>query len=137
MSSRRTGGCQCGEIRYEVIGPSRQLVVCHCTDCQRQSGSAFGMTLVVDESDLRLTRGEPGLFTSKSEAGRDKWGAFCTQCGTRIYNKTVLRPGKLSVKPGTLDDTGSLKPDIHIWTRSKQHWVTIPEGVETHEKGPS
>ena len=50
-----TGGCQCGAIRYEVIGEPRQVVVCHCTDCQRQSGSAFGMTMVVDEVDFRVT----------------------------------------------------------------------------------
>ena len=56
MDTKLTGGCRCGGIRYEVTGVPQQLVVCHCTDCQRQSGSAFGMTLVVNEEDFRLTK---------------------------------------------------------------------------------
>ncbi len=137
MATQYTGGCQCGEVRYEVVGLPRRLVVCHCTDCQRQSGSAFGMTLVVNEADFRLTQGEPKTFASKSAAGRAKRGAFCPQCGTRIYHKSEARPGRVSVKPGTLDDTSWLKPDMHIWTRSKQPWVTIPDRVKTHDTNPS
>ncbi len=132
-----TGGCQCGGIRYEVTGAPQQVVVCHCTDCQRQSGSAFGMTLVVREENFRLTQGEPKTFASKSDAGRAKLGAFCPGCGTRIFHKPEWRKGTVSVKPGTLDDTTMLKPDIHIWTGSKQPWITIPEDVEAHEKHPS
>ncbi len=137
MATKYTGGCQCGEVRYEVVGPPQKLVVCHCTDCQRQSGSAFGMTLVVNEADFRLTQGEVKTFASKAATGRAKLGAFCSRCGTRIYHKPEWRPGTVSVKPGTLDDTGGLRPDMHIWTRSRQPWVTIPEGVETHETNPS
>ncbi len=136
MAAELRGGCQCGDIRYEVTGVPQQVSVCHCTDCQRQSGSAFGMTLVVKEEDFRLTQGEPKTFASKSDAGRAKLGAFCPACGTRIYHKPEWRKGMVSVKPGTLDDTSTLKPDIHIWT-SKQPWITIPEDVEAHEKHPS
>ncbi len=137
MATKFTGGCQCGNIRYEVVGIPKQLVVCHCTDCQRQSGSAFGMTLVVNEADFRLTQGEPKTFASKSHTGRAKLGAFCPECGTRIYHKPEWRKGTVSVKPGTLDDTRWLKPDMHLWTSSKQTWVTIPEGVKAYEKQPS
>ncbi len=137
MTAELRGGCQCGGIRYEVRGAPQQVVVCHCTDCQRQSGSAFGMTLVVKEENFRLTQGEPKTFASKSDAGRPKLGAFCPECGTRIYHKPQWRKGTVSVKPGTLDDTSMLKPDIHIWTGSKQPWITIPEDVEAHEKHPS
>ena len=57
--------------------------------------------------------------------------------GTRIYHKPEWRKGTVSVKPGTLDDTRSLKPDLHLWTRSREPWITIPEGVESHETQPS
>ena len=137
MAGELRGGCQCGGVRYEVTGTPLQLSVCHCTDCQRQSGSAFGMTLVVREEDFRLTGGELKTFASKSDAGRAKLGAFCPDCGTRIYHKPEWRKGMVSVKAGTLDDTTMLKPDIHIWTASKQPWTTIPDGVEAHEKNPS
>lgn len=137
MATSYEGGCQCGAIRYEVVGEPRQVVVCHCTDCQRQSGSAFGMTMVVDEAAFRVTHGEPKTFMSKSDTGRVKLGAFCPQCGTRIYHKPEWRRGTISVKPGTLDDTSWLRPQVHLWTSRKQGWVTIPEGVEAHEQQPS
>ncbi len=137
MAAELRGGCQCGGVRYEVMGAPQQLVVCHCTDCQRQSGSAFGMTLVVKEEDFRITEGEVKTYLSTSDAGRAKLGAFCPGCGTRIYHKPEWRKGMVSVKPGTLDDTGGLMPDIHIWTASKQPWITIPEEVEQHDKSPS
>ena len=131
------GGCQCGAIRYEVVGAPLRLVVCHCTDCQRQSSSAFGMTMVVNEDAFRLNKGALKTYASKSAAGRAKLGAFCPDCGTRIYHQTEWRKGKLSVKPGTLEDTSWLKPDMHLWTRNKQPWVIIPDGVEVFETQPS
>ncbi len=95
------------------------------------------MTLVVNEADFRLMQGELKTFASKSDTGRAKLGVFCPECGTRIYHKPEWRKGTVSVKPGTLDDTSILKPDIHIWTGGKQPWITIPEDVEAHEKHPS
>jgi hypothetical protein len=136
MAAKYTGGCQCGNIRYEIVGTPKALVVCHCTDCQRQSGSAFGMTLLVNEGDFRLTQGEVKTYASTSAAGRGKLGAFCPECGTRIYHKPDWRKGKISVKPGTLDDTSWLKPEMHLWTSSKQGWVIIPEGVKSFESQP-
>jgi len=135
--SEFTGGCQCGAIRYEVVGMPKRQVACHCTACQRQSGSAFGMTIVVNEEDFRLTKGELKTYASKSHAGRAKLGAFCPECGTRIYHKSEWRKGTVSVKPGTLDDTRWLKPEMHLWTSSKQPWVIIPKGVEAYETQPS
>ncbi len=131
------GGCQCEAIRYEVVGAPKRRVVCHCTDCQRQSGSAFGMTMVVNEDDFRLKKGESKTYASKSDAGRAKLGAFCPECGTRIYHKPEWRKDTVSVKPGTLDDTRWLKPEMHLWTIRKQPWVIIPEGVVAYEKQPS
>jgi hypothetical protein len=136
MARKLTGGCQCGKIRYEITGTPKALVVCHCTDCQRQSGSAFGMTLPVNEADFRMTKGEVKTYASTSAAGRGKLGAFCPDCGTRIYHKPEWRKGTVSVKPGTLDDTSWLKPEMHLWTSSKQGWVTIPEGVKTFDRQP-
>ncbi len=100
MTTKLTGGCQCGDVRYEVTGVPQHVVVCHCTDCQRQSGSAFGMTLVVKETDFRLIQGELNTWASTSDTGRAKLDAFCPGCGTRIYHKPEWRKGSVSVKPG-------------------------------------
>jgi len=137
MRAPYQGRCQCGGIRYQVSDGPRQVVACHCTECQTQSGSAFGMTMVVAEAAFSITMGEPRFYRSTSSTGRAKLGAFCPDCGTRIYHQPEWRKGTISVKPGTLDETGWLRPDIHLWTSSKQGWVTIPEGVESYEKQPS
>lgn len=131
-----TGGCQCGATRYKATGPAKQVLACHCTDCQRQSGSAFGLVMVIDEADFQLTKGEVKTFVSIADAGREKTGAFCPECGSRIYHVIAWRPGMLSIRAGTLDDTSWLEPKVHLWTSRKQPWVVIPDGVETYETQP-
>jgi hypothetical protein len=131
-----TGGCQCGTIRYEFDGEPIQQVACHCTDCQHQSGSAFGMTVVVNSADFRITKGEPKLYHSTSSTARRKLGAFCPACGNRIYHQPEWRQGRISIKPGTMDDTSWLRPAVHLWTKSKQAWVIIPDDAETYERQP-
>ena len=68
------------------------------------------------EGAFRITRGEPRIHRSRADSGREKVGAFCAQCGTRVYHRPEWRKGTISVKPGTLDDTSWLTPDRHIWT---------------------
>ena len=131
-----TGGCQCGAIRYEFNGEPIQQVACHCIDCQHQSGSAFGRTVVVHADDFRITKGEPKFYQSISSVARKKLGAVCSDCGNRIYHQPEWRQGRISVRPGTLDDTTWLKPPVHLWTKSKQDWVIIPNDAETYETQP-
>jgi hypothetical protein len=120
------GGCQCGAVRYRLEGGPRRLAACHCRDCQRQSGSAFGLSLDVPEEAFRLLSGELRSFTLACDSGRSKECAFCARCGTRIYHRGAWG---MSVKAGTLDDTSKLRPDAHYWTKRMQPWVQIPEGV--------
>ena len=120
------GGCQCGRVRYRVEGRPLGLTACHCTECQRQSGSAFGMSLAVPAGAFQLRSGLLKTFEVKCDSGRMKTCAFCPDCGTRIYHQTK---NGMSVKAGTLDDTSWLKPDRHYWTMRKQSWVVIPDGV--------
>ena len=136
MAEPLTGGCQCGAVRYEITAPPRRVLACHCTDCQRQSGSAYGLAMWVAEGDFRFTRGEPRFYEWRSAADRGKGAAFCGACGVRLYHANEWQPGTLAVKPGTLDDTGGFTPDLHIWTGSKQPWVVIPEDVASHEGQP-
>jgi hypothetical protein len=130
-SARYTGGCQCGRVRYALEGAIYRLNVCHCADCQRQSGSAFGMSLVVAPETFRLTAGELKTFELRAASGRTKTCAFCADCGVRIYNRTsALR----SIKAGTLDDTSWLRPDGHYWTKSKQAWTPLPDDVPCYDE---
>jgi len=131
MADSREGGCQCGAVRYRLEGEPIGLAVCHCTGCQRQSGSAFGMSLAVRSEAFRLLAGELRTFTVSCDSGRTKRCAFCPACGTRIHHQVF--DAALSVKAGTLDDTSWLAPDSHYWTRSRQPWVPIPAGARCFE----
>ena len=128
MSEPKLGGCQCGRIRYRIDGAPLDLVVCHCTECQRQSGSAFGMSLFVAAPSFRLVSGELKSFKVRCDSGRTKTCTFCGDCGTRIYHQT--NSASMSVKAGTLDNTSSLTPTAHYWTKRKLSWVVIPDGVK-------
>ena len=122
----QAGGCQCGAVRYLLEGRAYRLNVCHCRDCQRQSGSAFGMSLVIPNDTFRLMAGTLKTFVTQSDSGRSKTCAFCRDCGVRIYNATSRM---MSVKPGTLDDTSWLRPDGHYWLKRKQPWALLPVHV--------
>jgi len=136
MAEKRDGGCQCGAVRYRVNGKPVALTVCHCTECQRQSGSAFGMSLLVPEDGFQLLSGEPKIFTRAAESGRAVDCAFCPDCGTRVYHDPSGMQGIINVKPGTLDDRSWLAPAMHVWTKSRQAWVAIPEDVRTYDTQP-
>lgn len=137
MVTPHTGGCQCGALRYEFTGKPRQLIVCHCHDCQKRSGSAFGMSLFLDADALRISEGEIRTYQRTAESGRQVTVGICENCGTQIYGRPEWRPDTIVLKAGTLDDTSWLVPDLHIWTASKQPWVIVPDGVEAHERQPS
>jgi len=124
MTEPKRGGCQCGHVRYELMSEPLGLAVCHCRGCQRQSGSAFGMGLAVRDDAFRLRSGALKTFEVACDSGRIKTCAFCPECGTRIYDRTV---NGMRVKAGTLDDTSWLKPDAHYWTMRKQPWVALGE----------
>lgn len=132
MPQPYTGGCQCGAIRYVLHAEPLRIVACHCTECQRQSGSAFGMSMQIRLADLQLS-GPVRTFTRKADSGHDNTGTFCPGCGNRIYNETTRTPGLAVLKPGTLDDTSWVRPASFIWLKSAQGWVPLPEGVRAVE----
>ena len=131
------GGCQCGEIRYRLIGEPIFLAVCHCTDCKHQSGSAFGMSLRMRKADVELLQGAPKQWITCSDNGNPKICVFCGTCGTRLWHGPGPL-GNLSVKPGTLDDPSQLAPRYEGWTKRKLPWLRI-EGLEAsfEEQGSS
>ena len=136
MQATRTGGCQCGRLRYRITGEPRAVTACHCRECQRQSGSAFGMSLVVEREQLVLEQGELRRFSRLGESGLAVEGAFCAECGTRIFHRLERMPRTLNVKAGTLDDTSGLRPEVHVWVSHKQPWVQLPEDVPRFPRNP-
>jgi hypothetical protein len=103
------------------------LYLCHCTECQKQASSAFGMSLWVRRADLEIVSGEPKIWTRPGASGGTVSCAFCPACGSRLYHDASNDPEIVSVKAGSLDDTSWLRPAGHIWTRSRQPWVDISD----------
>ena len=128
--SEQTGGCQCGAVAYRIDGKVYRLNVCHCRDCQIQSGSAFGMSLIIEPDAFQLVSGQLTTFELTADSDRTKTCAFCPVCGVRIYNRTSAL---MSVKAGTLNDVSQLSPDAHYWTARKQSWVALPADLPCHE----
>ncbi len=130
------GGCLCGAIRYRLTGEPLTLYACHCTDCQRLTGSAFALSMIVLKSELHLVKGAPRAYAVTFPDGREWRGKFCGECSTRLWGEPPKFPQIVVVRPGTLDDTTWLRPIGHIWTQSAQPWVSIPNDTLNFERQP-
>jgi hypothetical protein len=142
MGSKRpalplTGGCICGAVRYEIASFPLLLYTCNCTNCQKQSGSAFGMTMPVTAKDFRILQGEPKGWRRLSPTGVEVTSWFCGGCGNRIYGERAGRPETVNIRAGTLDDTSWLVPVAHFYSRSAQSWVSPAADAVCHETQPS
>jgi hypothetical protein len=135
----QAGGCHCGALRYEVTQAPMRTYVCHCTDCQSLSGSAFGLGMMFREEAFSIT-GSPKLVARKLGSGGmgNRW--TCPACGVWVCGDA--KPDRVTgverriVRGGTFDDRSWIRPDAHVWTRSAQPWVVIPEGVERYATNP-
>lgn len=130
------GGCQCGGCRYQVTQTPRTAYVCHCTECRRQTGSAFGMSMPVARAGFALTHGAPKVWQRTAASGRQVDCAFCPACGTRLFHLPRRDDAVVNVKPGTLDDSSWLRPVGHLWTASALPWVVIPTNVLSYPGQP-
>lgn len=136
MAAELTGGCQCGGVRYVIRAAPLGLYACHCTDCQRQSGSAFALSMLVPRESVAITRGTPRTWLRRSESGREIACLFCGDCGTRLYHEPRARPQITVVKPGTLDQARDLRPVGHIWTSRLQAGTVLPPDALCYEGQP-
>ena len=137
ISSGREGGCQCGAVRYRLLRAPVALYACHCRDCQKQSSSAFGMSMWVEPDAIEFHGTAPRIYRTRGGSGHPKHCAFCGECGTRLYHTGGGGREILSVKAGSLDDTSDLAPTCHIWTRSAQRWTApMREGAVCYETEP-
>jgi hypothetical protein len=117
-----TGGCLCGAVRYKSTGEPGFALLCHCRDCQRQSGSAFAAGWRVPAAGFRVTQGEPKLYVRAADSGNAITRAFCPDCGTMLFLRVSARPDLVAIRVGTLDDPSGFRPEADIFVKSAQPW---------------
>lgn len=130
------GGCQCGQIRYSAPTQPLALYACHCTECRKQSSSAFGISFCVPRAGFRVVRGAPSFWSRQTANGHTLRCAFCNNCGSRLWHESSGYPDSLNIKGGSLDEPLDVSNAIHIWVSSKLPGVVIPEGAVVFDREP-
>jgi hypothetical protein len=128
MSSTREGGCACGEVRYRLTSDPLFTHCCHCLNCQRQTGSAFVINLLIEADRVEVLAREPQPVPVPRDDGSEQLIFRCPTCQVAVFSQ-YTRPEVRFVRGGTLDEPSSIEPDVHIFTKSKLPWVTLPESV--------
>ena len=130
MTVGSEGRCACGQIRYRLRRAAPMFVhCCHCLDCQRQTGSAFVLNALIETDRVERLSGETTLYRMPTDSGRPHDVARCPGCGTAVWSHYGGHSVLTFLRIGTLDDPAALKPDVHIFTRSKVPWVVLPPDV--------
>jgi hypothetical protein len=124
----REGGCSCGAVRYGLTSDPLFVHCCHCLNCQRQTGSAFVINILIEADRVELLAGDLQSVDVPRDDGSEQRIWRCPGCQVALYSE-YTRPEILFVRAGTLDDPAGVAPDVHIFTRSKLPWVTLPESV--------
>jgi hypothetical protein len=129
------GGCACGAIRYQLTSDPLIVHACHCRDCQRLTGSAFVINLWMEGKSVAAKGPQPQSFRLAGGTGKPHDVSFCGACGTYLWSRYHGAPGDfLFVRAGTLDTPEAIKPDVHIYTRSKVPWLELPKGARVFKE---
>ncbi len=132
MSVTREGGCSCGAVRYRLASEPLFVHCCHCLNCQRQTGSAFVINLLIEADRVELLAGEPEPVEVPRDDGSAQRIFRCPTCQVAVFSE-YGRPEVLFVRGGTLDRPAEITPDVHIFTGSKLPWITLPESAPAFE----
>jgi hypothetical protein len=124
-----TGGCHCGYITFRAEADPERTRVCHCTDCQKLTGSAFRVVVPVPGANFELISGEPTVYIKTADSGTKRAHAFCPKCGSPVYATDPGNgPKNYGVRVGTLSERAHFVPKRQMWCRSAQPWAVVDVG---------
>jgi hypothetical protein len=132
MSVQREGGCACGAVRYRLTSDPLFTNCCHCLNCQRQTGSAFVINLLIEADRVELLAGDPQPVEVPRDDGSKQKIFRCSICQVAVFSE-YTRSEVRFVRGGTLDQPSGVVPDAHIFTRSKLPWITLPDSAPAFE----
>ena len=124
----RTARCSCGSLRAEVNGEPVLVQVCHCTECQRRTGSVFGVASFFQKSEVQ-TSGASKVYVRDGQEGRKLRLHFCPECGTTVFGENDLRPGLIGIFVGAFADPNFPAPSRSIWERSRHSWIRFDQQI--------
>ena len=130
------GACHCGSITVEGEADPERVSICHCTDCQTRTGSAFGVSVQVPGNTFKMTGQPTSYLKTTAESGKPRLQTFCSKCGSQIYSTT---PGEgvqpfYTVRVGMLAQREQLAPKRQNWFRSARSWVTHMDDIQKNQK---
>ena len=129
------GQCHCGQITFEAEVDPMTLTICHCTDCQTLTGSAFRINIPVPAEHFVLRSGTPKSYVKAAESCTKRRHTFCGNCGTPIYSCSLDNPQSYPLRAGTITQRAAFSPRRQIWRRSVLDWVDALTAVPATEKG--
>ena len=132
MEKKKTGGCACGAVRYELVNEPWDAGWCHCRTCQLNSGAPAMVFASVAPHELVFTRGEDKLRTFKSSSFGHR--SFCGECGTPFLMKVDHQPETIDILVATLDEPDEVAPGFHIFYGSKVGWFDPGDSLPRHDK---
>lgn len=132
--SKHEGGCLCGNIRYEITDEPVATAICHCKNCQKQTGTTFSIIAVQLGDKFNITKGELATYMDKGDSGRDVIRQFCSNCGSPIISTGEFAPGMVAIKAGTFDDTSFLDPKQEVYCDSSQSWLKLANEMKSLPK---
>lgn len=117
-----SGSCHCGAIGFKASVDPASVSICHCTDCQTLSGTAYRVSVPAARDDFHLTRGTPRIYIKIADSGARRAQAFCASCGTPIYASAAEEPQVFNLRVGAIHERAQLTPRRQIWCASAQPW---------------
>jgi len=116
------GRCHCGQITYEAVVDPERAGLCHCTDCQTLTGSAYRATVLAPAETFTLRGGPPKIYVKTADSGTKRAHAFCPECGSPVYSAALGDPQTYSLRVGCLEQRREIAPRRQQWCRSALPW---------------
>jgi hypothetical protein len=129
------GQCHCGRISYEAEVDPQKVSMCHCTDCQMLTGSAYRVSVPAPKEFFHLLTGQPKVYVKTAESGAQRAHSFCPDCGAPVYSCAVSDPPAFSLRVGCLRQRAELPPRKQIWCRSALGWAADLSQLPRHDRG--
>ena len=127
------GSCHCESIRYQAVVDPELTSICHCTDCQKLSATAYRVNVRAIKDTFRLLQGEPRIYVKIGTSGARRAQAFCPNCGSQLYVTDADKPEVYGLRVGCIDERALLVPKKQVWCRSALPWVEMLAGAERRE----